>query len=171
MSPFLRRVLTAAVAVPVGAYGAYAVLFGVQPGVKGGPPIKCDTNADCPIETWVRRDGWLGCTATSRYDEIQVGKGYKPKLVWQTTLEDSADRSDYRFDTDGIKLNPDDHNDESKDLWDGNHEDAGKKRYRWRSRNEQPKGIHFDVKVRRTILGPVSIGCTAADPLIANAGN
>lgn len=173
MSPFARRLLVAAVTTPLGVGALWIGAMGVRPGTLGTNPVVCNVNDRCVIEARTERDGWFGCVVTSDYNQISVGNGFKPRLVWKVTLVDPKDTSDYWFDTDGITLDPADQNDPATDLYESGYEPEGRTHFRWRDRNGRPKNIHFDLKVRRStgVFIYPSVACKAKDPLIANAGN
>lgn len=175
MTRMLSRAVLAVLGVAIAVYAGKVLLFGTGVGILGTQPHPCDTNGACFISAKVDVTGLIGCIVTSDYNKITVGKGFKPKLVWKIDTA-PGDRSDYWFDNDGIRLNPKDHNEEDKDLHDGKHDHPQQKHYKWDNHNSRPKEIHFDVYIRRTVVGSghdpmTSIPCDARDPLIANAGN
>jgi hypothetical protein len=148
----------------------------------GTTPFFCKSSGTCLTDVKVTRgqvNDTGGCTVTWAFNGYDVKQGKKPKLVWRI-VTDPADPDTYKFHpNDGIRLNPADMNDPSKDLFDQGHDVANGTRFRWRDKNKrnreqsashpipEEREIRFDFVVLRVSDGHQ---CDARDPVIINRG-
>jgi hypothetical protein len=146
----------------------------------------CTSNSPCETEVIVsegsvRADGTpdpTGCQVAWSYSGYEVAQGKSPQLRWKLKKKSNSDPATYRFDsTEGIRLNPDDANDTTKDLSGPGHVGGNKMTFRWKSLNKRKRDdagssdptarpIRFDFVVWRQD----GRQCQAVDPVVINRG-
>jgi hypothetical protein len=150
--------------------------------VKGIQPFTCDpTGERCVIPVYARADPASdACGVRIDFSPIVVPKhatsGKKIRVVWQLFEAEIGDTNQYRFRSNGIEIKnvtPADFDQPGHE--NTGHEDALKRRYKWRSVNtntgstsgEYPFDYDINTEYRKSALFPWK-KCDQTDPRIIN---
>lgn len=132
-----------------------------------GPALlTCATDNDCRAGVYVSVGNKGECVVQLLVEDIAVGNGKHPKVVWHLEKADAAtDGFEYRFDsTVGIRIIG---NDPTRDFEDPRPE--GDLTYKTRSVNLRASSFKYQVQVQRRVDHHADwLPCTLLDPRISN---
>jgi hypothetical protein len=131
--------------------------------------FQCKGSSDCGVPVYVGFDVKPHkCAVTVLLDEVQVGRGQHPNVIWALDRLDPNDGYYYQFDrVSGVSI---DKNDSTLDFDNGHAEHNGQA-FSWHSVNKQPVSLKYTVNVQYSMdpHGPWQ-NCAPLDPTIVNAG-
>ena len=126
----------------------------------------CASNNNCRVPVYVATDPQQLCVVLVPFDEVHVGKGKQPLVVWELDALDPSDGYDYQFDNAGVFFKT---GITDQDFIPG--PGMGPTRFSWKSVNMRKLPFDYGVKIQRRLgHGGDWSPCPTLDPQMVNDG-